>query len=426
MAAKENRRSAVGRAAVADAENAQGLAVVVRATGAGAAAQHVYDGEGRRVQKVMGGVTINYVYNAEGELAAEYAAQPNPSDCGTSPCYLTVDHLGSTRLLTDANGKPAKRFDYLPFGEEVFAGIGGRTAAQGYQTGPDPVNPKFTGKQRDNETGLDFFEKRYDSSAQGRFTSPDPVFASAAHLADPQMWNEYAYVRNNPLGLTDPTGLDFYLSCTQTKDNTSTCQQVQNGSSTVSVQGQTVNGQFQATDVDMNKQGDASAGYHDQFGNQYTGTFDQNNGVSFTNTTTGATSGQSQFIDGSDKTQLNGSGAFANIMGNFFSDCGGSCQGRASLSEEAPGAFANTESALHKQSGLMTAIDLLSGAHKPGSQWKDANGYVHMLNPTGKMEMHFEGHPTGVDVQQFVLHMVDTIRDAASGRAAEEKNTPLP
>jgi len=66
-------------------------------------------------------------------------------------------------------------------------------------------------------------------------------------------------------------------------------------------------------------------------------------------------------------------------LGNFFSDCGGSCQGRASLSELAPGAFANTEAQLHKQSALMSAIDLLSGAHKPGSQWKDSNGYVHML-----------------------------------------------
>ena len=254
--------------------------------------------------------------------------------------------------------------------------------------------------------------------------SADPVFISADRLTDPQSLNLYAYVRNNPLSLVDPTGLDFYLAC-QTSDH-SGCGQVQNGSSSVWVQGQTVNGSFQAADVDMNKQGDPSAGYSDQFGNNYTGTFDQNNGVSFTNTATGATSGGSQFIDGSDPTQLNGSGAFSNISGNFFSDCGGSCQGRASLSELAPGAFANTEAQLHKQSALMSAIDLLSGAHKPGSQWKDSNGYVHMLNPSGQMEMHFEGHPTGVDVQQFVLHMVDTIRDAASGRAAAEKNTPLP
>lgn len=75
------------------------------------------------------------------------------------------------------------------------------------------------------------------------------------------------------------------------------------------MQGQTVNGQFQATDVDMNDPKDVSAGYHDQFGNQYTGTFDAQNGVSFTNTSTGDTSGHSRFIDGSDETDVNGSGA---------------------------------------------------------------------------------------------------------------------
>jgi hypothetical protein len=78
------------------------------------------------------------------------------------------------------------------------------------------------------------------------------------------------------------------------------------------------------------------------------------------------------------------------------------------------------------KAGPPAALARLSGAHNAGSQWKDSNGYVHMLNSSGQMEMHFEGHPTGVDVQQFVLHMVDTIRDSVSGRAAAEKNAPLP
>ncbi len=285
------------------------------------------------------------------------------------------------------------------------------------------VRSRCTGKERDSESGLDNFGARYYGSSMGRFMSADPVFISADRLTDPQSLNLYAYVRNSPLNLTDPTGLDFYLAC-QTSDH-SGCGQVQNGADKVWVQGQGSGKDFQATDIDMNKAGDASAGYHDQFGNQYSGTFDQNNGVSFTNTATGDTSGHSRFIDGSDTTNVSGGGAFSNITGNFFSDCGGSCEARGSLTGS-QSAFDAMTSALNKQSSFMTALDRLSGAHPNGAQWKDANGYVHVINQNDRFEMHFEGHPTGVDVQQFVLHMVDTIRDAASGRAAAEKNAPLP
>ncbi|HSU30873.1 MAG TPA: RHS repeat-associated core domain-containing protein [Bryobacteraceae bacterium] len=65
---------------------------------------------------------------------------------------------------------------------------------------------RFTGKERDTETGLDYFGARFYGSALGRFTSPDPVFFQKAMLADPQRWNLYAYVRNNPLALVDPKG----------------------------------------------------------------------------------------------------------------------------------------------------------------------------------------------------------------------------
>jgi RHS repeat-associated protein len=64
----------------------------------------------------------------------------------------------------------------------------------------------FTGKERDAETGLDYFGARYMSSAQGRFTSPDPLLASG-RVENPQTWNRYAYVLNNPLRLIDRTGL---------------------------------------------------------------------------------------------------------------------------------------------------------------------------------------------------------------------------
>jgi RHS repeat-associated protein len=65
--------------------------------------------------------------------------------------------------------------------------------------------PFLTQKERDIETGLDYFEARYYSSTQGRFTSVDPLLESAEREI-PQSWNRYTYVLNNPLLYTDPTG----------------------------------------------------------------------------------------------------------------------------------------------------------------------------------------------------------------------------
>jgi RHS repeat-associated protein len=127
----------------------------------------------------------------------EYRAEA--ATAGTS--YYTRDHLGSTRLETNAAGQQGKYSDFLPFGEEIAAGTGGRPAC--FNANDNKV--KFTGKERNAETGLDYFMARYFSSAQGRFTSPDPLLASA-RLTDPQTWNRYAYVRNDPVNMIDPDG----------------------------------------------------------------------------------------------------------------------------------------------------------------------------------------------------------------------------
>jgi RHS repeat-associated protein len=75
----------------------------------------------------------------------------------------------------------------------------------------DKFKPRFTGKERDAESGLDHFGARYFAAAQGRCTSPDKPFADQKP-ADPQSWNLYAYVSNNPLKYVDPDGEEKQLA----------------------------------------------------------------------------------------------------------------------------------------------------------------------------------------------------------------------
>jgi len=143
-----------------------------------------------------------FVYDVLGHLIAEYTTAQPSGPGGTS--YLTTDHLGSTRVVTTAGPSPTvkARYDYLPFGEQISSTIGNRGSIAGYVPN-DSTRQKFTGYERDTESGLDFAEARYCSSTYGRFTSPDSVFGSPAN---PQTLNLYVYVSNNPLALVDPTG----------------------------------------------------------------------------------------------------------------------------------------------------------------------------------------------------------------------------
>jgi RHS repeat-associated protein len=172
-------------------------------TRAAAAEQYYYDGEGRRAEKVGGSGTTTYVYDAAGQLASEYSTAA-PAFSGRR--YLTTDHLGTTRIITDASGNPAECHDYHPFGAEVTFSSGNSRYGLGCYATASLEEPGFTGKERDSETGLDYFGARYFSGAQGRFTSVDPVLMAPERLRDPQQLNLYVYARNNPLKYIDPTG----------------------------------------------------------------------------------------------------------------------------------------------------------------------------------------------------------------------------
>jgi RHS repeat-associated protein len=123
--------------------------------------------------------------------------------------WIVTDQLGTPRMVADLTGSLAgvKRHDYLPFGEELAAGTSGRTQAQGYGQA-DTVRQHFTGKERDLETALDYFGTRHYSGQQGRFTSCDTMLPTRRNIVNPQRWNLYVYVNNNPLALVDPDGRD--------------------------------------------------------------------------------------------------------------------------------------------------------------------------------------------------------------------------
>ncbi|MCW5963219.1 MAG: RHS repeat-associated core domain-containing protein [Bryobacterales bacterium] len=172
----------------------------------GSVTSYVYDADGRRVKKTTGTTSTYFVYDAFGQLAAEYSSTDPTGSAETH--YLTTDHLGSTRLVTNQTGAVVSRHDYLPFGWELYSGLTGRINGQGYLTSPEGIatpTQRFTGKERDSETRLDYFGARYYSAGPGRFTSADAPFADQ-HASDPQSWNLYAYVRNRGLSFVDGNG----------------------------------------------------------------------------------------------------------------------------------------------------------------------------------------------------------------------------
>jgi RHS repeat-associated protein len=118
----------------------------------------------------------------------------------TGPLYYRhADWLGSSRLASTQSRTKYFDVSYAPFGED-YNDLG-------------TTDYNFTGQNQDTETGYyDFLFREY-SPVQGRWLSPDPAGTAAADPTNPQSWNRYVYVLNNPLALVDPLGLDcVYLT----------------------------------------------------------------------------------------------------------------------------------------------------------------------------------------------------------------------
>jgi len=129
------------------------------------------------------------------------------SDSAEGTSYFLDDHLGTTQMELSSGGWPLWQGQFTPFGQEV----GITTSVLGQQPADGTsMRYKFTGKERDSESGLDYFGARYYASSMGRWMSPDwadkPEAVPYSSLGDPQSLNLYIYVGNNPLSRADLDG----------------------------------------------------------------------------------------------------------------------------------------------------------------------------------------------------------------------------
>jgi len=234
--------------------DAEGQLCAMQRAAGGAAAQYVYDASGTRIAKgalsapppaytlvsanlatsptcappalaTSGFVSNRYLVDLGGDQVTElngsgtwqhsnvWAGGKLTAAYDTKGIHLELtDPLGTKRVQVNAAGQVDENCTGLPFGNDVGNPLGVPCTApvNVLATNDDATEHHFTGKERDAESGNDYFEARYYSSAMGRFMSPDwsakeePV--PYAKLDDPQSLNLYAYVLNNPLVRTDPDG----------------------------------------------------------------------------------------------------------------------------------------------------------------------------------------------------------------------------
>jgi RHS repeat-associated protein len=184
-----------------DAENR------IKQVNGGSIATYIYDANGRRVRKSTTGASEDFLYDLAGHEIADlnavgawtraeiYAGGAHlVTYTGGTTYFIHADWLGTERKRSNVSGATAETCTSLPFGDALNC------------SGTDISPMHFTGKERDAESGLDNFGARYDSSALGRFMSPDPIGILKQKLTDPQQWNGYTYTRDNPLRFLDPSG----------------------------------------------------------------------------------------------------------------------------------------------------------------------------------------------------------------------------
>jgi RHS repeat-associated protein len=111
------------------------------------------------------------------------------------------------------SGYVKSRTDYQAFGEEIQSGVGLRTSAKGFGGGIS-TRQGYGLTEKDDSTGLNHTWFRKNENRAGRWTSPDPYNGSMS-LDNPQSFNRYSYVNNQPANYVDPSGLQLVAYCQQ-------------------------------------------------------------------------------------------------------------------------------------------------------------------------------------------------------------------
>jgi RHS repeat-associated protein len=202
LTAKTSRATGEVTTYTYDAENQ-----LIRVDRPGTVAEYRYDALGRRIAKIVNGVSTRFVYDNEDMVAevdsgssvrALYTHGPSIDEPlamfrsmpGTNTFLFHADGLGSISHVTSTAGAPTRSYTYDSFGRIVA------------QTGTFNNPYTYTGRELDPESGLYYYRARYYDPWAGRFLQEDPIgFEGGLNL--------YSYVQNDPLNFIDPMGLDF-------------------------------------------------------------------------------------------------------------------------------------------------------------------------------------------------------------------------
>ena len=197
-----------------------------QADGTAVGSLYAYNGEGKRVYGLTNGRETYFVYGPGGTLDFIYKEGDVESvdmirlnnghtlakSTNHSSTYLHSDHLGTPLRGTTHHDSSQSVFQeyYTPFGLNPTSGWNGDEGT-GFTDPGLWVNSNlnvtgFTGHPKDEGTGLTYMQARHYDPALGRFLSIDPVTMMDMDM-NPGYFNRYAYTANNPINMTDPTGM---------------------------------------------------------------------------------------------------------------------------------------------------------------------------------------------------------------------------